>query len=367
MPVNPDVLVVGGGVIGSACAREFARGGMNVLVVDPGGAQGQGWQAAAGLLSPQVEAESADPMLELGLAGREYYTTQVEELEASSDLSVGLLLGGILNLASDDAEAERLRARVAWQRQHGLYCEWLDADEVRTQWPWLGECDGALFAPNDGALDPSKLVQALILDGNRLGVRRVEDRIERLEFAGDHVIGAVGRERYPSGRVVLAAGAWSGRLDGLPRPVSVEPVRGQMLALQRPRSLQDFIAFGQHHYVLTRGDEVLAGATMEHAGFAADVTEEGLAEVKAAAEAICPALGSIPVGRSWAGLRPGTPDGLPIIGPEPRAEGLWYATGHGRNGVLLAGITAVILQQMMAGEPPLDAVLAFRPERFWSR
>jgi glycine oxidase len=127
------------------------------------------------------------------------------------------------------------------------------------------------------------------------------------------------------------------------------------------------VVYGHGHYFLTRGDEVIAGATMEHAGFAADVTGEGLEAIRRAADAICPAILGVPTGRSWAGLRPGTPDGLPIIGGEPRTAGLWYATGHGRNGVLLAGITGVVLQQLMAGEASLESIPSFRPERFWER
>jgi glycine oxidase len=368
--VNPDVLIIGGGVVGSACARELARAGLKVTVVDPGGAIGQAWQAAAGLLAPQLEGDGEDPLLEVGLAGRDYYTTHRAELEASSGITLGLLLGGIVRLAGSEADAERLRTRVAWQRQHGLSCEWLGPDEVREQWPWLGSSRGALLAPNDGSLDPSRLVQALIVDGNRLGVRRLEDRISRLEIANGHATGAAGRERYSAGRVVVAAGAWSGRLEGLPRPVSVEPIRGQMAAIHRPRTLPDFIAYGHdHYYLLTRGEEIVAGSTMEHAGFTAEVTTEGLAGIKAAADRICPELAHLPIARSWAGLRPGTPDGLPIIGQEPRVQGLWYATGHGRNGVLLAGITAVVLRQQMSGETTLEAVGggAFRPERFWNR
>jgi glycine oxidase len=211
------------------------------------------------------------------------------------------------------------------------------------------------------------LVQALIVDGNRLGVRRLDDRIARLEIVNGHATGAAGRDRYSAGRVVVAAGAWSGRLEGLPRPVSVEPIRGQMAAIHRPRTLPDFIAYGHDHYLLTRGEEIVAGSTMEHVGFTAEVTTEGLAGIKAGADRICPELAGLPIARSWAGLRPGTPDGLPIIGQEPRVQDLWYATGHGRNGVLLAGITAVVLRQQMSGETTLEAVRAFRPERFWSR
>jgi glycine oxidase len=139
-----------------------------------------------------------------------------------------------------------------------------------------------------------------------------------------------------------------------------------MLAIPRPRGLGDLVLYGRGHYVLTRGDEVWAGATMEHAGFSAETTEEGVNTIRAAADKLCAPIHAAPVIRTWAGLRPGTPDGLPIIGPEPRAKGLWYASGHGRNGVLLAGVTGVILAQMMAGEATMESIAAFRPERFWN-
>lgn len=365
MSVNPDVLIVGGGIVGSAIAREMARAGRKVTVVEAGGHMGQGWQAAAGLLAPQIEAHVDDPLLEIGLAGREYYNRQRAELEEASGIPIGLQLGGILQLATTEPEAERLREQVACQRQHGLYCDWLSPEEVREQWPWLGPTDGGLWAPEDGSVDPSGLVHALIVDGNRLGVRRVEDRIEALEVVNGRALAARGRDRYPADQIILAAGAWSGRLAGLPRPVSVEPVRGQMLAFTRPRSLPDVALYGHGHYLLTRGDEVLAGATVEHVGFRVDTTEEGTERVRRAADRLCPPIIGTPVGRAWSGLRPGTPDGLPILGPEPRADGLWYATGHGRNGVLLAGISGVVLLQMMAGEATLESVRAFRPERYW--
>ena len=354
-------------MVGAACARELALAGHSVVVLDPGGVNGQGWQAAAGLLAPQIEAGADEALLEVGVAGREYYTTHRTELETTSGIDFGLNLGGIIRLATTEAEADELRDQVALQRQHGLYCEWLDEDEVSDRCPWLARGAGAFLAPRDGALDPSRLVQALIVDGNRLGVRRIEDRISGLMIRQHRVLGAMGKEEYHAGRVLIAAGAWSGRLERLPRPLSVEPVRGQMIAFDRPRSLEDFIAFGRGHYLLTRGQEVIAGSTMEHAGFAAEVTDAGVAEIREAAVGLCPSLGGLKVSRTWAGLRPGTPDGLPIIGPEPGTEGLWYATGHGRNGVLLAGVTGVMIQQMMAGEASLATAGAFRPERFWSR
>lgn len=365
MPVNPDVLIVGGGVVGSACARELARSGQKVRVVD-GAHDGPGWQAAAGLLAPQIEAGEDDPLVEIGLAGREWYVTHREELDRQVEGGIGLSLTGIVSLAVTADQEEHLKARVAWQRQHGMFCDWLSTEEVAEQWPWLAPARGALHAPEDGSLDPTRLVEALRADGQAAGVEFVADRIEALESVSGRVAGARGRSRYSAGTVVLAAGAWSGRITGLPRPVSVEPVRGQMVALPRPAAVgQEVIVYGYGHYCLTRGAELIAGSTMEHVGFAPITTEDGVTGILAGAGALCPPVRGTAPQRTWAGLRPGTPDGLPIIGPEPRLEGLWYATGHGRNGVLLAGITAVVLQQMMAGEATLNGIHAFRPERFW--
>jgi glycine oxidase len=363
--VNTDVLIAGGGIIGSACARELALAGRRVTVIEPEGSQGQAWQAAAGLLAPQIEASESDPMLEVGLAGREWYATVREDLEQSMGSSLGLSLSGILSLARTELEEEILRERVADQRQLGLLSDWLDAHEAREQLHWLPEIRGALLAPQDGAVDPSRVVEALVAEGARLGVRRVQDRIESLEIANGRVTGARGRDRYSAGTVVLAAGAWTGRIANLPRPVSVEPVRGQMIAFDRPGAMADAILYSHSRYMLTRGNEVIVGSTMEHTGFTAENSPEAIAQLIGHAADMCRLLSGAVPSRAWVGLRPGTPDGLPIIGREPRCDGLWYATGHGRNGVLLAGITGIVLVQLMANEATLESVAAFRPERFW--
>lgn len=361
-----DVAIAGGGPVGAACARELALAGRRVLVVEQGGDQGQGWKAAAGMLAPQIEAEPGDPLLELGLAGRELYPALAQSLRETTGLDIGLWRDGIAWVAATEAEAGELRSRVAWQRQQSHLSDWLDAEEVRTRWPWLGPTAGALWAPHEGAVDPRKLVEALRADGARAGVEVVEDVVTAVDQRGDRVVGLVGAKgRYPAGEAVLAAGAWTGGIQGVPRPVSVEPVRGQMAALPWPAGVRPAIVYGHGCYMLARDGEAIVGSTMEYVGFRPEVSSAGLARIFTGATRLCPTLDRAAVHRTWAGLRPVTPDGLPIIGAEPRLQGLWYATGHGRNGILLAGITGVIVRQLLSGESPGEDMQAFSPTRFW--
>ncbi|MEZ4586058.1 MAG: FAD-dependent oxidoreductase [Gemmatimonadales bacterium] len=368
MNTQQDVIIVGGGVVGAACAREFARSGRAVTVLEPDDRQGQAWRASAGLLSPLVDSGPDDLLLELGVAGREYYRDRAAELEEETGISLGLFDEGILRLALDEEEMTRLRTSVAWLRQHGYRVDWLAPAEVKADWPFIGEMEGALWAPHDGALDPVRLVEALRASATLAGARFVTDEGVSLEGSeGSRPVVRGRSDRYQAEHVVLAAGAWTGRMAGLPRPISVEPVRGQMQARKWPAGLRPAVVFGRHCYVLERGGEALSGATVEHAGFTAETTAAGQSFVTERTRVLVPSLAAQPVLRSWAGLRPGTPDGLPIVGPEPRMPGLWYATGHGRNGILLAGITAVILGHLMAEEATFESVEALRPERFWNR
>lgn len=367
MVANYDVIVVGGGPIGTACARELALAGRRVLVLEQGGDIGQAWRAAAGMLAPQIEANEDDPLLELGLAGRELYPDLAGALRETTGIDIGLWREGIAWVAADETEAAELRSRCAWQRQHSHLSDWLDAGEVQARWPWLGPTSGALWAPREGALDPAKLVSALLADAQRLGAVIVQDTATEIDQRGDRVVGVVGAGgRYSAGEVILAGGAWTGAVAGVPRPMAVAPVRGQMAAFPWPADARRAIVYGHGSYLLARGDEAIAGSTMEYAGFRPETTAAGLARIFASATALCPTLTTAAVKRTWAGLRPVTADGLPIIGAEPRLAGLWYATGHGRNGILLAGITGLVVRQLLSGEPTVEDIEAFAPERFWS-
>jgi glycine oxidase len=362
-----DVIVVGGGAVGASCARELATAGHRVLVIEAGGQVGQAWRAAAGMLAAQIEADANDALLHLGLESRDRYASLAESLRETTGIDVGLWQKGIARVAMDEAEAQVLQSKVAWQQSHHYSCEWLGETEVRHRWPWLGPLAGALWAPSDGALEPTSLVEALLADARRLGATTQSDRIHRLDLAGPSVRGVTGQGGdYQARAVVIAAGAWSPLIDGLPRQLPVTPVRGQMAAIRWPEDVPRAIIYQKDSYILARGKEAILGSTMEHAGFHPEVTATGLAQIFSATAALSPGLVRAKVRRSWAGLRPLTPDGLPIIGPDPDVAGLWYATGHGRNGILLAAITGHLIARMISGEPVVEDLSSVRVSRFAS-
>lgn len=336
-----------------------------MLVVDRGTPDGEAWRAAAGMLAPQIEAVPEDPLFDLGLAGRERYAMLAPLLLSSTGIDIGLWQSGIAHLALNEASAAELRLAVSLQRQQGHLCDWLDATEVKAQWPWLGPSQGALWAPRDGAVDPVRLVEALMADARTHGAVVVQDQVNQLEQANGRVTGVRGRDFYAAPDVIIAAGAWSGTIAGMPRPLSVEPVRGQLMALPWPLGVPPAILYNRDCYLVYRDGEALIGSTMEYAGFNASTTPDGITRIHAAVAAMYPQLSSLTVRRSWAGLRPMSPDGKPIIGGEPRLPGLWYATGHGRNGILLAGITGVIMRELLDREEPREELDAVRADRFW--
>ena len=365
MPATFDVLIIGGGAVGAACARELALTGRRVGVIDRDEDRGDAWRAAAGMLAPQIEARQDDPLFELGLAGRERYHDLADELLESTGVDIGLWQDGILRVAMDDDDVAESRATAAWQRQQGHVCDWLDAEEIGSRWPWLAPTQGGLWAPHEGALRPERLVAALLADAERHGTTVIRDEAVTLERSGGRAAGVRGRELYAADQVVIAAGAWSGRLAGLPRPVSVEPVRGQMAALPWPAGVPRAIVYNRDCYLVARDDEAVVGSTMEYTGYEVGTTSAGLGRIFARTSALCPVLSTLELRRTWSGLRPMTPDARPIIGAEPELDGLWYATGHGRNGILLAAITGLLIRRLIAGEGIDEDLTAVSPERFW--
>lgn len=361
-----DVIVIGAGAIGAACGRELAATGRRVLLLQRPDAVGEAWRAAAGMLAPQIEAGPDDPLFEMGIASRDRYVELAATLRETTGVDIGLWLEGIARIATSPEDVTALRAQAAWQRQQGHLCDWFDPAEVKARYPWIGTSLGALWAPRDGAVNPVTLVEALRRDAERLGAVIRTAVATRLLRDGDRVVGVQADQRYLAGDVVVAAGAWSAKVEGTPRPISVEPMRGQMAALPWPAGVEPAIVHGGHAYLLARDGEAIAGSTTEYAGFDPTTTSAGLAQIFAGVTALCPALAGLSVKRTWAGLRPVMPDGLPVVGAEPRARGLWYATGHGRNGILLAAITGLIIRDLVdARTPAVEGLAVLSPERFW--
>ena len=362
-----EVIVVGGGVIGAACARAAALRGLRVALCEPGPDRAAASPASAGMLAAQIEP--TDEWLRgLAVRGRDLYEPLAATLHETTGLDIGFWRAGIASVAFDDAAAGLLRDAVAQQRQAGLRCDWLEPDDVAERFPGAApQCRGALFSPEDGAVDPAALTAALLADARRLGVTILPERVVRMVIAGGAATGVALADRtLGAEHVVIAAGAWSPQIGGLPRRPPVEPVRGQMAAAPWPSGTPPAILYCDHGYVLARGGEALMGSTMERAGFDGRVTDAGIAEIVRGAARLLPAIAAARPTRTWAGLRPVTPDGRPIVGADPETPGLWFATGHGRNGILLAALTGEIIGQLLAGEATDVDVTPFAPSRDFS-
>jgi glycine oxidase len=318
------------------------------------------------MLAAQIEPVD-DQLRALSLRGRDLYDSIAPALRESTGIEVGLWREGIASLAFDEQSAETLRDGVARQRQAGLRCDWLEPADVAERFPAAAPCAGALFAPEDGAVNAPALSRALLADARRAGAQLLDARVDRITTILGRATGAVtSRGTVRAEHVVIAAGAWCPSIKGVPRVLPVEPVRGQMAALPWPSGVPRAILYHDHGYVLARDGEALLGSTMEHVGFDAHVTAEGIARIVAAASRLMPALSGQSPSRTWAGLRPVTPDGRPIVGPDPDVRGLWYATGHGRNGVLLAALTGEIIASLITTGTSEMEIASLSAERFTS-
>lgn len=360
---STDVLVVGGGVIGLACATACATAGLTVRVIsndEPGLAS----VAAAGMLAPTLEhateAGSAAAR-RFALASRDRYPSWLEEIAARTGLRVALDRNGILRAALSESQAEGLRTAMP----PGV--EWLSSQELVAIEPALAHAHGATLHPNDGAVDNVALLAALRELASSSAVRQETATITEVQFDSESASAIAGssagtKQAYSAASIVMAAGAWTTSIAGLPRHIPVKPLRGQMVAYSTRPTRR--VVYGPSGYVVPRGSRMLAGATMDDAGFDASTTAEGLAAVQRDAESLVPALAGATIDRSWAGLRPVTPDLLPVIGADPEQPRLIWACGHSRNGILLAPLTADCVAALIRGDGPSWDLSPFHATRF---
>ncbi len=361
-----DVVVVGGGLVGCATALRLMKAGAEVTVVERSVPGAEASSAAGGILAPQAESGGAGPFLTLCLRSRALYPAFVEEVEALSGIRVGFRPSGVLHVAFSEASRERLRARVALQRGLGLSADFLETDAVLRLEPALNPAlAGAALFPDDASVDSRLLMRALSMAAARAGVRFVSGHVRALlEVAGRAAGVDVDGARLEADAVVVAAGAWTGLVPGSGvSPRQVRPARGQMVMLRARLPLLERVAFSDQGYLVPRADgHLLAGSTLEFEGFAKEVTAAGLKHILSLALELLPGLGSLPVVETWAGLRPFTEDQLPVLGPGP-LPGLFLASGHFRNGILLAPVTAELLAQAVLARTPSLSLEPFR----WNR
>lgn len=355
-----DAVVVGAGVIGMASAWRAAQRGLSVLVLerDEPGAGASG--VAAGMLAPVTEAEfGEEALLALNLAAAEMWPSFAAELAELSGVDTGFRASGALVAAADRDDGEELRRLFAFQRSLGLDVEWLGGRDARRLEPRLApRVSGAILARDEAHVEPRAVVRALHV---------------ALEHAGGELVGGADVEtvdahgvtlardgmRIEARRAVVAAGCWSGAFEGAP---PVRPVKGQILRLRGSEPLAERLVRTPRCYVVSRpGGEVVVGATVEERGFDTTVTAGGVHRLLEAAWEVLPEIEELELVETAARLRPGSPDNAPAIGER---DGVVWATGHHRNGVLLAPITAEAVAALLCGDDVGDAVRVFSPARF---
>ncbi|MGA5204761.1 glycine oxidase ThiO [Streptomyces variegatus] len=373
---SSDVLVIGGGIIGLATAWRAAQRGFATAVVDPepgGGAA----QVAAGMLAAVTELHYGEQtLLGLNLASARRYPDFAAELTELTGQDLGYRRCGTLAVALDADDRAHLRELHALQQQSGLESQWLSGRECRRLEPMLAPgVRGGLRVDGDHQIDPRRLAGALVTACERVGVVFHRVWAERLTVVRDRVTGVVLADGTESaaGQVVLAGGSLSGRLAGVPQEVlpPVRPVKGQVVRLTMPQRHGPFLSRtvravvrGSHVYLVPRASgELVVGATSEELGWDTTVTAGGVYELLRDAHELVPGITELPLTETRAGLRPGSPDNAPLLGPTG-LEGLLLATGHYRNGVLLTPVTGDAMAHVLAtGELPEEA-RPFSPKRF---
>ncbi|HME00434.1 MAG TPA: FAD-dependent oxidoreductase [Terriglobia bacterium] len=392
---SPDVLVIGGGVIGCGIALRLAQARLRVAVIERGEPGGEASSAAAGMIAPQGEATGFDAFFDLCQASRDLYpgfVAEVEDLAGFARGGIGYHREGALLLAADENQQAELDKIYRAQASHGLPIERLAPEEVHRRARGLSpHITGGLFVPGDHWVDNERLASALAVAGQRAGVTfHTHTAVSRLIERGDRPGTIEGAEISASGGAddnpaapgsilstgvsasvsagcfILAAGCWSSELAasvGVDLPM--QPCRGQMIEFEADgadRRLPLVVRAG-HHYMVPHATRILAGTTAEYVGFEKAVTGEGLRSILEGVGRIAPLVGGLRFRRAWAGLRPDMADHRPVLG-YGSVSNLVFATGHFRNGILLAPITAKLISELVLTGSSSVSLDRYGPGRF---
>lgn len=367
-----DVVIIGGGVIGLAVARALAlRGARDVLLIERTSLGAESSSAAAGMLAPQAEANRAHEFFYLTCQSRDMYPAFASALLDETGIDVELETTGTLYLAFTEHDEDELERRYEWQKRAGLAIAKLTADMARKLEPSICEdVRAALRFPLDTQVENRRLISALAASNERLGVRmETGTNVVSLKVERGRVVGIeTSRGFIATDLVVIAGGAWSSLLGAsdiaLPN-LRIKPVRGQMLCFEANPQICRHVIYSPRGYIVPRRDgRLLAGSTTEHAGFEKRVTAAGVHSILSAALEISQQIASLPMTDSWAGLRPRAADTLPVLGPCAEIEGVFYATGHYRNGILLAPITGELIAGAIVDRVFPPSLNIFSPDRF---
>ncbi len=343
-----DVLIVGGGIIGCTLALRLAQAGLNITVIERGRVGCEASRAAAGMLSPQAEAAQPGAFFDLCLQSKLMYGEFTRELKDLSGIDSAYRDEGTL-VVTLPGDTQSLENWAAWQMEAGLALEKISAEDLQRLEPTVTKsASGAVFLADDHQVDNRLLMDALAVAIKRAGVRLIEgETVMALLVEGSRVTGVqLTNQQIYADRVVVAAGSWSGGLlEPLGLNVKTIPARGQMLAVRS--SAFSHVLHSSRVYLVPRANQrLLIGATVEYAGFEKALTVNALYRLLDAAIELVPALADAEILETWCGFRPDTSDHLPVIGSSG-IDNLWLATGHFRNGILLAPITAQLLTQAM--------------------
>lgn len=372
-PSPPDVLVVGGGVIGCATAYFLTREGLRTTLLEERALAAGASGAAAGMLAPIGEGFAPGPLLRLGAECLATFPALCAELRETGGIDPEYEPSGILRVARSPEEAEALRASmraVTGAYGDALELSWVDGAGARGLVKGLAGVAGATWSAREGHVQSASLTRAFAAAASARGAELTTGvHVDSFVLQGDRVVGVRARgEMRAAGAVVLCAGAWSGAAlrDLVPRSLPLAPVRGQVVRLEPPADAPRSAAIvwgGETYLVPKRDGSLLVGATEEDAGFDCRVTADGVSLLTAGAKALVPSLGQATFLGASAGLRPAFPDRLPAIGAFPGVRALFLATGHHRNGVLLSPLTGRMVADLVRGKtPPRDASL-FAPTR----
>ncbi|HKW88949.1 MAG TPA: glycine oxidase ThiO [Candidatus Acidoferrales bacterium] len=376
-----DAIIVGGGIIGASIAFDLAQKGLSVVLLDRQEPGREASWAAAGMLSPAPDAPDAAPLVSLARESHGLYPGFVSDVAKASGEPVEFHTCGALELFfGSHAEAQR-NERVAQVRQFGIAAEPISVSEaIRREALLNPAAQAAAWIPDEAYVDPRALTQATLRAAKSIGVQiragfevisilTEQNRCEAVVAADSNVMKA-GRfderagEKMRAKYVVVAAGSFTGSIGWMERYAPTHPVRGQMVAIKSAACALRCVVRSEHGYVVPREDgRMVAGSTLENAGFEKQVTPGGIGKILGAAVELIPALENAAITETWSGLRPATPDRLPIIGPTD-IEGLFIATGHYRNGILLAPATAKCISEWVRKGKSSISVENFSPMRF---